>query len=86
MLAPVPSWLWRNSILACGLVMHQLGHAIRIGMMLMPDLIIGSSPIATNQTYYLGPSGHRADIVTPSHSRLERVFYSGRRQSPSDVM
>jgi hypothetical protein len=36
-------------------------------MMLMLNLSIGSSPIATHRTHYLGPFGRRADIATPSH-------------------
>ncbi len=36
-------------------------------MMLMLNLSIGSSPIATHRTHYLGPFGQRADIALPSH-------------------
>ena len=35
-------------------------------MMLMLNLSIGSSPIATHRTHYLGPFGLRADIALPS--------------------
>lgn len=44
-------------------------------MMLMLNLSIGSSPIATHQTHYLGPLGRRADIATPSYSRPVAGFF-----------
>ncbi|CZV92142.1 Uncharacterised protein [Enterobacter hormaechei] len=44
-------------------------------MMLMLNLSIGSSPIATHRTHYLGPFGHRADIALPSASWLVARFF-----------
>lgn len=44
-------------------------------MMLMLNLSIGSSPIATHQTYYLGTFGQRADIALPSSSRPVAGFF-----------
>lgn len=44
-------------------------------MMLMLNLSIGSSPIATHRTHYLGPFGQRADIALPSSSWLVARFF-----------
>lgn len=44
-------------------------------MMLMLNLSIGSSPIATHRTHCLGPFGHRADIALPSSSRPVAGFF-----------
>ena len=44
-------------------------------MMLMLNLSIGSSPIATHRTHYLGPFGPRADIALPSSSRPVAGFF-----------
>ncbi len=44
-------------------------------MMLMLNLSIGSSPIATHQTHYLGPFGQRADIALPSHCQPVAGFF-----------
>lgn len=44
-------------------------------MMLMLNLSIGSSPIATHITHYLGPFGLRADIALPSSSWLVARFF-----------
>ncbi|CZW57269.1 Uncharacterised protein [Enterobacter hormaechei] len=44
-------------------------------MMLMLNLSIGSSPIATHRTHYLGPFGQRAYIALPSSSRPGAGFF-----------
>lgn len=44
-------------------------------MMLMLNLSIGSSPIATHRTHYLGPFGQRADIALPSHCQPIAGFF-----------
>ena len=58
-----------------GRVMHQLANASGLGMMLMPVPSIGSSPIATHRTHYLGPFGQRAGIALPSHCQLVAGFF-----------
>lgn len=47
-------------------------------MMLMLNLSIGSSPIATHRTHYLGPFGHRVEIALPHIASLSLAFlFSG---------
>lgn len=56
-------------------------------MMLMLNLSIGSSPIATHQTHYLGPFGQRADIALPSSSWLvARFFIPGPGKHPRHAL
>lgn len=54
-------------------------------MMLMLNLSIGSSPIATHRTHYLGPFGQRADIALPSHCQPVAGFFIFRPREPSST-
>lgn len=54
-------------------------------MMLMLNLSIGSSLIATHRTHYLGPFGQRADIALPSHCQPVAGFFIFRLWEPSST-
>ncbi len=54
-------------------------------MMLMLNLSIGSSPIATHRTHYLGPFGQRADIALPSHCQPVAGFFRASHALPFNV-
>ncbi len=52
-------------------------------MMLMLNLSIGSSPIATHRTHYLGPFGQRAYIALPPYCPpVAGFFISGSGNHP----